>query len=428
MTPPRAPALTYELDTTSSSPKLPTHHVMAATRAATLDLPTTKLPLLHKGDTTQSQLHQLEVHCANYFLLKTIAADKQVANIISCFHDYCITTWLENDAEHAAAIALNFKAFIAKIWEHLLPTDWECTIKQDMHSRKQGKSKTFLTFLTIVEHANSLLINTLLFLDEAHICTLLESNMLIDLSDDLADDSKAADEKDYKKWCDIVKRKDNVRIHNIARLNKTADDRAKREPRTTNTVDEHPQKRNKHKKNAAPPPASTSGSGSTASTVGAKHCPKLTDEERNLLTANHGCMCWHVPFVEHGNEHEKTSDLYSWRLPSHCMAKATVDAAATLTAEQRTKDSIRHKPAPAAGGKVNPNTVTAIGFAEVEDPDDSVDSTVSEPHLYWDFHMEGPMSNLLIHTLSIFLDSAAVACMNPYLSLPPSPTATVPHP
>ncbi|KAJ7141489.1 hypothetical protein C8R44DRAFT_867112 [Mycena epipterygia] len=86
-TPPRAPVPISDSD---SSPDLPTRPsaAMSTSGAATLDLPPTKLALLHEGETTQSQLRQLEVHCANYFLLKEIAANKQVANVIGCFRNY----------------------------------------------------------------------------------------------------------------------------------------------------------------------------------------------------------------------------------------------------------------------------------------------------------------------------------------------------
>ncbi|KAF8214602.1 hypothetical protein K438DRAFT_1955648 [Mycena galopus ATCC 62051] len=403
-TPRCALAPAYDSDTTSSSPELPARRVMSTNGAAVLDLPPTKLPLLHEGETTQSQLRQLEVHCANYFSLKTIASDKQVANVIGCFCDYCITTWLENDAERAAAIALDFKAFMAMIRERLLPMDWERSIKQDMQSRKQGKTETFLTFLTAIEHANSLLINTPSFLDEAHVHTLLESNMLVNLSDDLADDGKAADEKIYKKWCDIVKRKDNVRVRNITHLNEIADDCAKREHRTTNTNrgDDRPAKRHKRDENAAALTGRSSSNGTAsngASLTGeGKRCPKLTEEERDLLTANHGCTRCRMPFVGHGDERDKTCP---WPNPTSYkhVTQATVNAAAaTLTADQRTKYGVKAKAAAAAGTNPNPNTIVAVGFARVEDPDDSVDSTieVSEPHLFWDFRMEGPMSNLPI--------------------------------
>ncbi|KAF8143586.1 hypothetical protein K438DRAFT_1993722 [Mycena galopus ATCC 62051] len=199
-TPPHTATPAYESDTTSSSPELPSRHVMLTNGTASLDLPPTKLPLLHEGETNQSQLRQLEVHCQNYFSLKSIPSDKQVANVTGCFRDYRITTWLDDDAERAAAIAMDFKAFMAAVRERLLPTDWERTIKQEMHGRKQGKNETFLVFLTTVGRLNSLLINTPSFLDESHLRTLLESNMLTDLSDGLAEDGKAADENDYKKW------------------------------------------------------------------------------------------------------------------------------------------------------------------------------------------------------------------------------------
>ncbi|KAJ7093539.1 hypothetical protein C8R44DRAFT_749911 [Mycena epipterygia] len=331
-TPPRASAHISDSD---SSPEPPTRTLTMSTSGnASLDLPATKLPLLHEGETTQSQLRQLEVHCQNYFSLKDIAADKQVANVIGCFRDYRITTWLENDTERAAAILLTFKAFMVEVRERLLPTDWERSIKQEMMSRKQAKNETFLTFITAVERFNSLLINTPSHLDTAHVRTLLESNMLTDLADDLNDEGKAADETNYKKWADIVKRKDNTRIRNLNRLNEIADERAKRDRRTTAPVDERPPKRSKTNENA-PPSTSGASSSSTSNAAGGKRCPKLTEDERGLLAANYGCTRCRLPFVGHGDAQDKTCP---WPAPTNYkpVTQATIDAAAaTLTPDLR---------------------------------------------------------------------------------------------
>ncbi|KAJ7104802.1 hypothetical protein C8R44DRAFT_639620, partial [Mycena epipterygia] len=364
---------------------------MSTSGNASLDLPVTKLPLLHEGETMQSQLRQLEVHCQNYFSLKDIAADKQVANLIGCFRDYRITTWLENDTERAAAILLTFKAFMVEVRERLLPTDWERSVKQEMMSRKQAKNETFLTFITAVERFNSLLINTPSHLDTAHVRTLLESNMLTDLADDLNDEGKAADETNYKKWADIFKRKDNTRIRNLNRLNEIADECAKRDRRTTAPVDERPPKRSKTNENA-PPSTSGASSSSTSNADGGKRCPKLTEDERGLLAANYGCTRCRLPFVGHGDAQDKTCP---WPAPTNYkpVTQATIDAAtATLTPDLRVKYGVKPKPAPIA-------VIAPVELDDVDDSDDSVDSAasgVSEPHLYWDFRMEGPMSNLPI--------------------------------
>ncbi|KAJ7146539.1 hypothetical protein C8R44DRAFT_600974, partial [Mycena epipterygia] len=255
---------------------------MSSSGAAILDLPTTKLPLLHEGETSQGQLRQLEIHCSNYFTLKSIAADKQVANVIGCFRDYRITSWLDNDDERTAASALDFKAFMALIRERLLPSDWERTLKQERNGRKQEKLEPFLTFLTSVERLNSFLINTPHHLDDAGLRTLLESNMTTDLADDVADEGKATDATKYKEWSEIVKRRDNIRIRRIKELHAIADERAKRERPKTNTNDERPQKR-KRDENAPPLGTSASSSSAPNASGNGKRCPKLTDDERTLL-------------------------------------------------------------------------------------------------------------------------------------------------
>ncbi|KAJ6460790.1 hypothetical protein C8R47DRAFT_1080778 [Mycena vitilis] len=121
--PPRRPT-DYESDSSSSSS--PTHRPPPAMSAlAILDLPASKLPLLHEGETTQAQLRKLEVHCKNYFTLKNVEKGAQVANALGCFRDYRIADWLEIEAERTAALALTFQGFMDAVRTRLLPADWE---------------------------------------------------------------------------------------------------------------------------------------------------------------------------------------------------------------------------------------------------------------------------------------------------------------
>ncbi|KAJ6498436.1 hypothetical protein C8R47DRAFT_971704, partial [Mycena vitilis] len=261
---------------------------------AVLDLPASKLPCLHEGETSQAQLRQLEIHCLNYFTLKGVEKEKFVANAMGCFRDYRITDWLNIDAERTAALLLDFKAFMNLVRERLLPSDWERQLRQQFNTRKQGPKETFMTFATAVRSSNSLLINTASHVDDARIRVILESNMLSDLADDLADDGKAAAEADFGKWLTEVKRVDEKRTRNEKRMVAVAaEERSKRERNATNNGDDRPYKR---KRDENVPPSSTSTSGT--STTG-KRCPKLQEVERDLLVANHGCTKCRVPFVTH---------------------------------------------------------------------------------------------------------------------------------
>jgi hypothetical protein len=167
--------------------------------------------------------------------------------------------------------------------------------------------------------------------------------------------------------------------------------RSKREHTKTITSDECPQKR-KRDENAPPsgPSVSSSSTPNNSSGTG-KHCPKLTEDKRALLTGNHGCSCCCKPFVDHADAQDKTSPWLS-ATNYKPVSQATIDAtAAALTVDQRAKYGIKAKPVPVAV------VGAAVGFVSVDDPNNSsVDSNVSEPHLIWDFRMEGPMSNLPI--------------------------------
>ncbi|KAJ6460791.1 hypothetical protein C8R47DRAFT_931085, partial [Mycena vitilis] len=294
--------------------------------------------------------------------------------------------------------------------------------RQEVNARKQGPKESFMTFATAVRSSNSLLINTPSHVDDGRIRVILEANMLMDLSDDVHDDGKPAAETDFNKWLAEVKRLDEKRTRGVQRMQAIVEERAKRERNMTHNGDDRPAKR-KRDENAPPSTATTS----TSST--GKRCPKLSDSERDLLLANNGCTKCRTPFVAHAYDREKTCNFPS---PDNYKAvtRATVDAAAAvLTPEQRKAFGLPPKSKPsavaavvdadaAAAAAADVNAVAATGFGQVVNPDDSlgtddadlssrnVSSPFRTPHLFWDFRMEGPLSNLPIHVRGLIDDGA----------------------
>ncbi|KAJ7017923.1 hypothetical protein C8F04DRAFT_978254, partial [Mycena alexandri] len=332
---------------------------------AVLELPAGKMPLLHEGETSQAQLRQFEVHAKNYFSLKKVAAADHVAHVIGCFRDFRVTDELEIESERAAALALDFKKFMDKIRGYLLPSDWERRLRQQVNQRKQGTNETFTKFATAVRSANSLLINTPSYVDDARIRTILEANMVPDLIDDLIDDDKAAGESDFTAWLDIVKHIDDKRLRQGKRLRDIAAEereRAKRERNTSNTNDERPAKRNRRDENTAPSSSSTNA-------AGGKRCPKLTEAERDLLNANHGCTKCRVPFVAHADDRDKSCDFPA-AAGYKTVTRAVIDAAAAaLTAEQRKQFGVAPAKTKPVAAVLDAAAVAATGFASADEGD-----------------------------------------------------------
>jgi hypothetical protein len=207
---------------------------------AVMDLPSGKMPLLHEGETTQAQLRSVEVHTRNYYTPKGIDDPKlQVAHALGCFRDHRVTDLIEIESERAAILALDFKQFMDKIRDILLPSDWERDLRHQVNTRRQGVKESFADYSTFVRTNNSLLINPKSHVDNARIRVILESNMIRDLADKLIN-AKADEITDFKAWLDEAKHIDAKRIRDAANAYKTlheiAEDARKRDRTATSTA------------------------------------------------------------------------------------------------------------------------------------------------------------------------------------------------
>ncbi|KAJ6588373.1 hypothetical protein B0H19DRAFT_1057569 [Mycena capillaripes] len=389
---------------------------------ATLEALSGKPPILLEGKCTQAVLQQFEVAFDNYCSLKQIESKNHMSIAVGCFRDHHITDWLTPTETRAKVLAMTFPNFMAELRKRVLPSAWERDTRLAMNMRRQQPDESFVDFQTAIRFQNSLLMNTDSHLEDDRVRNLLETNMLTELQEDYAADARAKDEDDFTTWLDEVQRvndqrtRTNARLHSIAKAREHECDRKRNATNDGNS--DRPPKRNGgnnsgNKREGTP--ASTSGP--SGSSVG---CPQLTLAEKDLLNANHGCRRCRKPFVKHALDKEKTCE-FPPAANYKPVTQATVNAAlATLSPELRRHFDLPPKtPAPATL-----NTVAAV-LPDVEDPDDSgtADSDLStrvstphrSPHLFWDFRMDGPMSNLPIPIRGLIDDGSHLVLIHPRL-------------
>ncbi|KAJ6447359.1 hypothetical protein C8R45DRAFT_790235, partial [Mycena sanguinolenta] len=220
---------------------------------ATVEAISGKPPIYHEGKCTQALLRQFEVAFANYCTLKAVTEDSaKMAVAVGCFRDHKITDWLEIEDERPCILKMSFKEFMTTLCKRVLPKNWECDTHLAMNQRRQQSDESFLDFQTTVRALNSLLMNTESHLDNKHLRILLETNMLVELQEDYAADTKAKDEEEFLPWLEEVKCIDGTRTRQNARLHSIAEQRERerdcereRKRNTTNSGrNDCPSKRN----------------------------------------------------------------------------------------------------------------------------------------------------------------------------------------
>ncbi|KAJ6599378.1 hypothetical protein DFH09DRAFT_903050 [Mycena vulgaris] len=267
----------------------------ADSKYAYVERSSSKLPTLHKGELTPLVIDDMELACINYFNAKDIAAEKQVATILSCFMDPHFTNWVCSPNTRARLIALTFSLFMKEFKEKFLDDDWEMLVRSDIMSMCQTKEQTFDQFVTALISHTSLLADTAPVSD-VQTRHYLEADMVNDLrficmrSDKLKElIAKPASTLDQ--YIHAVNRLDEERCRHldvqrclIAEANK--ENKCKARDMDGN---ERAPKRCDPK----------SGKPSSTSSSTNPYPPKLSDSEHQLLKDNDGCNRCRKPFAGH---------------------------------------------------------------------------------------------------------------------------------
>ncbi|KAJ7751037.1 hypothetical protein B0H16DRAFT_837114, partial [Mycena metata] len=385
---------------------------------------TNKFPTLHAGKLTAVVLDDFDLACSHVFDAKDTATDKRVSVILACFQDQKIINWYRPTKNRERLLALSYTEFLSELRTKFLDPDWQTDLRTKVMSMRQDDHRTFDDFATtLIGHAS-------LLVDDPLSDTLLRHHLEAGMSEDLRyiymrdKDMKvliAKDDLDIDVWVREVNKLDDDRRRDLDRQRRLIQEHNKENKRKTkesnDTDEDRASKKHQNGKGvASKPPSGTSGSSSSTKNP---YPPKLTELERELLSANEGCTKCRKPFAGH-----------TWR---DCPSPATASDVTVVTKEL-IAEAKRAKTKGASSSSSHPKTVAAVVPPVVDDDSsDESDDEVSEdlggrtdvsncptsppppfphadPHLVWPCLVEGPMSNLPL-TVNALIDNGAFIVM-----------------
>ncbi|KIO11021.1 hypothetical protein M404DRAFT_966898, partial [Pisolithus tinctorius Marx 270] len=326
-------------------------------------------PFLTAGDITPEGLRSWELGCENYFRLKSVAEDVQVAKVVGHLLDPRVQDWISNNGDRLTA--LSFSEFMDEVRTYWLPSDWAEAIQQKMLSSTQG-NKAFHLWAVEVESLNVLLRGSEFHLTEDHLRFHLESHMHPDLTAEYRL-TAARREKRFRAWLDLVRLLDEKRIHDAAKIDAAIRKKPFQPSRTANATTSNPKAPDGRVRTR--PPA-------------------LTIEERQLLRDNSGCFKCRRLFQNH-TTHNCPNDF-----PDAKNYKAVTAADVEAARKKRAKPVtavIEDEPASKRSRITEEDDTDAVAVvmpsAVLGDGTDSGEEYVaplSVPHLRWPCLLEGP--------------------------------------
>ncbi|KAF9487228.1 hypothetical protein BDN71DRAFT_1437006 [Pleurotus eryngii] len=214
----------------------------------------TKPPTMGEGDVDASVLWDWFNRSENFFRQKSITADNRVVSI----------AWGMSGV-HASMRTL------------FLPSDWEHAGRMDVLRLQQG-SRSFVEFSLDMMGRNNLLAGTDSFFNDEALRDTMDANMDRELARE-CNRENVTSIASFRDWLDEVKRLDERKRQRMEEIERTlARINAKsNNNRTTSTVTRPPFQ----PRNTNAPVGTNTGSFTPL--------PKLTDDERALLSANGGC-------------------------------------------------------------------------------------------------------------------------------------------
>lgn len=176
--------------------------------SASVECTSGKAPVLTGGDITPAVMMEFENACLDFFEVKLVPAEKQVAFILPGIKDFRIRNWVA--ADRATIVALPFATFMIQLHKNSLHPDWEDHVRDEiLKSRLEPAKESFWDWSQNVIKLNCLLRNTTSLFDD----TTLQNQLDAHLDDDLKDrvkHSEAKKEKTLKSWVDAVRRLDET--------------------------------------------------------------------------------------------------------------------------------------------------------------------------------------------------------------------------
>jgi len=161
-----------------------------------------KVPVLTAGDLTPAVAMDFENATQDFFIAKSVPADKQVSLILPGIKDICIRDWITVD--EARITSLPFDNFIKELCENYLQNDWEDQIhNQILTSTLVTSKKSFWNWSQQLLSLNCLLCNTPSVFDDVTLCNHLKAHLNDELKEKVKH-SEGHNNKVFKTWVTAV--------------------------------------------------------------------------------------------------------------------------------------------------------------------------------------------------------------------------------
>jgi len=161
-----------------------------------------KAPVLTAGDISPAVMMDFENAALDFFVAKSVPAEKQVTMIIPGIKDLRIRNWITAECERI--IALSFANFVSELCTNYLQQDWEDQVHNDILTSTLSTSKTsFWNWSQHLLKLNCLLQGTPSVFDEAALCNHLEVHLDDELKGRLRN-SETRKDKNFKTWVAAV--------------------------------------------------------------------------------------------------------------------------------------------------------------------------------------------------------------------------------
>jgi len=280
--PPTSSLSPFRLSSESSDEEgayIHTKRHMNMSTTASVEPTSGKAPVLTAGDISPAVMMDFENAALDFFVAKSVPAEKQVTMIIPGIKDLRIRNWIT--AERECIIALSFANFVSELHTNYLQQDWEDQVRNDILTSTLSTSKTsFWNWSQHLLKLNCLLWGTPSVFDEAALCNHLEAHLDGELKGRLRN-SETQKDKNFKTWVAAVHLMDEARTvenkHQCKMIEETLERQVKHQNTKTDTL-RSPSRR-----------ANTNQSASSSSSSTLVRLPALNDAEHTLLNEHDGC-------------------------------------------------------------------------------------------------------------------------------------------
>ena len=387
-----------------------------STPAATVDPTSAKAPVLTAGDISPTVMMDFENAAQDFFVAKSVPAEKQVAMVIPGLKDIQIRDWIAADRPHI--VVFPFPDFMKELRANYLQQDWEDQVQNDILTSTLTNAK--MTFWNWAQHL--LKLNCLLWgMSSAFDDLMLRNHLEAHLDNDLkarVRHSNACKDKFFKTWVAAVHLIDKACTVKTKHQCDLIEETLQGQPKHQNTDG---LRGSSHRANTTGSTAQASSSSSLSSMI---HLPVLTDNEHVMLNEHEGCTkCWRFYAGHHSQSCPNgfpTGKGYKTLVLADALAakKAKAVAKSTTKAVVATIEEVDSDEDIAAAAAVMPNS-PGVYESDSADYSDISGHDVSCPlcskNLIWDCQINGLISDFPVTTRMLIDNGTHLVLIHPEL-------------